>query len=341
MEHPDIIKYVNGETSDEESERILGWMKDHENDPEIREILGYIWTHASIKLTGEKPDFELLLQQVREQINARKTKRLRMIRWKDVYLSFSRIAAVLIVPLIVLSVFLYIKNSDLSRNTGSAILEHELHTKAGTRTKITLEDGTLVWLHDGTTFKYPGKFDKKERRVFVDGEAYFEVAANPKSPFIVDNPMMKTIVTGTRFNLNAYSADEYFEATLLEGKIHLQNDQQTYQLEPGRQIQYDKQTGKVAQMNVNSSSSTAWINGKLILEDESLPIALKKISRWYNIEIIVQDPELKSYLLTATIDQEKPEQTLRLISFALPVDYSVKTRQNGSELIKTFYLKKR
>ena len=341
MEHPDIIKYVKGETPAEESEQILKWMKDHANEPEIRKILGYIWTHATIKLTGEKPDFEFLLQQVRQQINARETKRLRPVRWREIYLSFSRIAAVLMVPLIVLSFFLYLKNNDLSRNTGSAILEHELHTKAGTRTKITLEDGTVVWLHDGTTFRYPGKFDQKERRVFVDGEAYFEVAANPKSPFIVDNPMMKTIVTGTRFNLNAYSADEYFEATLLEGKIRLLKDQQTFQLEPGTQIQYDRQTGKVDQMNVNSSSSTAWINGKLILEDESLHIALRKISRWYNIEIIVQDPELENYLLTATIDQEKPEQTLRLISFALPVDYSVKTRQNGHELIKTFYLKKR
>jgi len=102
----------------------------------------------------------------------------------------------------------------------------------------------VVWLNDGTTLKYPDKFATNERRVYVDGEAYFEVASNPKRPFIVENPMMNTRVTGTKFNLNAYEDDNYFEATLIEGKIGLENKSHRCDMKPGYQVQYNQSNGE-------------------------------------------------------------------------------------------------
>ena len=77
------------------------------------------------------------------------------------------------------------------------------------------------------------------------------------------------------------------------------------------------------------------------MQDEPLSVAVKKISRWYNIRIVMQDPDLQQYFLTATIQNEKPEQTLRLISMALPVDYSETVQQTGNISTRIFYLKKR
>jgi len=339
MTLPDLIKYFSGKASAAESKEIVDWMKDPKNEPEVRDALGKIWTHADIELKGEKPDFEPLLQKIHRKMHKKAKHVLPVIPFKTVYDSFSRIAAILIFPLLILTAYLYLKNDESLNGETANIIQQEIYTKPGTRSKITLSDGTLVWLHDGTTLRYPEQFGKDQRRVFVDGEAYFEVVSNPVCPFVVENPMMETVVTGTKFNLNAYSSDGFFEATLIEGKIQVNREQDQYRIEPGQQIQYNTGTKKVSQQEVNPYLSVAWINGKLIMQDEPLSIAVKKISRWYNIEIILQDQELQHYFLTATIENEKPEQTLKLITMALPVDYTVTERKTENGLKRTFYLR--
>jgi transmembrane sensor len=340
MTLPDFLKYFSGKTSAEESKQIKEWMKDPGNESDVRGIMGKIWTHADLRLTGKKPDFDLILSLIHQRIHKELNHAHHFIRLRNIYDSFSRVAAVLIFPLLFLVVYFYLKSND-HINSDTSGIQQEIYTKPGIRTKITLADGTLVWLHDGTILRYPERFNKEERRVFVDGEAYFEVASDPDHPFVVENPMMETLVTGTKFNINAYASDQYFEVTLLEGKVHLQKGPDKYELNPGQQIQYDSQSGDVSQLYVNPYNSVAWINGKLILQDEFLHTAVKKISRWYNIEIVLLDQELQNYFLTATIENEKPEQTLKLIAMAIPVDFTVAQKKVGTESKQIFYLNKR
>ncbi len=339
MTLPDLLNYFSGKASVGESKRIADWMKDPENEAEVRGALGKIWTHADIELKGERPDFESLLERIHRKLQGSYS--LRVHPLQKVYRIFSRVAAVLIFPLLFVTIYLYLKNNDHVSQETSAVIQQEIYTKPGTRSKITLSDGTLVWLHDGTTLRYPERFGKDQRRVFVDGEAYFEVVSDPDRPFIVQNPMMETLVTGTKFNLNAYSSDQYFEATLIEGKIELKKGQDYYQLEPRQQVRYDDQTGRISEFGVNPYLSTAWIQGKLIMQDEPLSMAVKKISRWYNVKIILQDHELHNYFLTATIENEKPEQTMKLISMALPVDFTVTERKTDAGTERVFRLMKR
>ncbi|MGV8135402.1 MAG: FecR family protein [Mangrovibacterium sp.] len=339
MTLPDLLNYFSGKASVGESKKIADWMKDPENEAEVRGALGKIWTHADIELKGERPDFESLLERIHRKLQGSYSLPLHPLQ--KGYRIFSRVAAVLIFPLLFVTIYLYLKNNDHVSQETSAVIQQEIYTKPGTRSKITLSDGTLVWLHDGTTLRYPERFGKDQRRVFVDGEAYFEVVSDPDRPFIVQNPMMETLVTGTKFNLNAYSSDQYFEATLIEGKIELKKGQDYYQLEPRQQVRYDDQTGRISEFGVNPYLSTAWIQGKLIMQDEPLSTAVKKISRWYNVKIILQDCELHSYFLTATIENEKPEQTMKLISMALPVDFTVTERKTDAGTERVFRLMKR
>ena len=196
-------------------------------------------------------------------------------------------------------------------------------------------------MNDGTTFRYPESFSGEKREVFVDGEAYFEVKSNPKNPFVVNNPMMNTVVTGTHFNLNAYSADKYFEATLIEGKINLENENKNLVMIPGEQVQFDSKLEKIVRKTVDPQDATAWIDGKLIFKDEKLAIAIKKLARWYNVEIILNDSEISNYLLTGTIQDEKLDQSLKLIALAIPVKFEFKKVNNPTEIQRTIYMNKR
>ncbi len=331
MDRERIIEYLEGKIPKEEISLIKDWLKDQGNTEESRHILGEIWANSDIGLQGTKPDFDQLLNKLHHRINtsglAKKTDAPGQRAIRKIYSYFSNAAAILIVPLIFAAIFFYL-NQKPAQNYLS-INEREIYTKPGTSTKLELSDGTVVWLNNGTIFRYPEIFDGNKREVFLDGEAYFEVKANPRKPFVVNNPIMKTVVTGTKFNLNAFSADSFFEATLKEGAIKLQRSNQRIRMSPGEQIQFDRINASITRKNVDPGISSSWIEGKLILKDEQFTAAMKKLSRWYNIDIEIKNPEINDYLITATLKDEKVEQTLDLISFAIPIKYTV-AKNNGN-----------
>ena len=346
MDNHIIKKYLEGKTSESESEQVLSWLKDQRNEEESRRILGEIWSGSDIRLLGAKPDFNHMLDLVHDQINHQQTTdpleevQPAVHRMIGFYRVFSRVAAILILPLILLSTYLYFSQKNEYTQQAS-ISTREIYTKPGTRIKIDLSDGTQVWLNDGTHFRYPEQFSGDQREVYVDGEAYFEVKSDAKHPFVVNNPMMKTVVTGTHFNINGYVADHFFEATLLEGKVGLERNNQTILLSPGEQVQFEEQGEKMIRKEVNPENSSAWINGQLIFKDEKLGTAIKKLSRWYNVEIILSDQELNSYLLTGTFQDEKLDQTLTLISLALPVKFRYKKEVKLTDIQRTIYMMKK
>ncbi len=340
MDQKQLIDYLEGKTSGIDHWRVREWLHLHENEKEAREMLSNIWNNAEIKINDTPPDFEVILNQLHHLINLSETPKATESQIHKLYRYFSKAAAILIIPVILVASY-YIINDQIKQKQKPQALERSITTKPGSRTMIELPDGSRVWLNDETTLKYPDHFEKGERRVSIDGEAYFEITTNEKQPFIVENPMLDVRVTGTKFNISAYCEDNYFEATLLEGKILAEKGSFKKEIEPGYQLQVDQQKNKQNYGKVDPTISTAWIDGRLILQNEPLGIALRKLSRWYNIEFIIQSPELNDFFLTATIQDEKPEQTIKLIAFALPVRYTIKTSRVGNDVKRTFYLMKK
>ena len=339
MNYPEIVKYLEGKTTGSESEKVRTWLRDSRNETCSRKILAEIWTNSRINFSGEKPDFEILLKRISFRLAQQKAFRDRPV--KVIFRMYSKAAAILLLPLLILTASYIYFNSSSDLLVSKKVSMYEIHTKPGTRTKIELSDGTMVWLNDKTTIKYPEYFKGDNRQVFVDGEAYFEVVSNSQSPFIVDNPIMKTIVTGTHFNIYAYSEDHFFEATLLEGKVHLEGQAGKIDLTPGQRIQYDATKGMVRRDIINPKNSVDWINGKLTIRNEKLESAVKKLSRWYDIEISISDPSIALYELTCTLENEKIGQCMNLISQALPVQYILKEeKENGKTRQKIQLMKK-
>lgn len=341
MNYHDIKEYLEGKTTESESLQIREWLRNPENDVELRQILGEIWANSEIRLKGQAPDFNRMLDQVHHQINNQQIQQHKPKALStSLYQAFSKVAAILVIPLLLLSVYFYFNPANNTTKLASNTFR-EIYTKPGTRTQIDLPDGTRVWLNDGTTFRYPERFTGSQREVFVDGEAYFEVKSNPENPFVVNNSMMNTVVTGTHFNLNAYSSDKYFEATLIEGKINLENANKKLVMKPGEQVQFDSKLEQIVQRTVDPQDAAGWVDGKLIFKDEKLGTAIKKLARWYNVEIILTDPEINNYLMTATIQDEKLDQSLKLIALALPVKFEFKKVNNLTEIQRTIYMTKR
>jgi hypothetical protein len=198
------------------------------------------------------------------------------------------------------------------RYKDGALLETEDHiqnftltTPKGGQYRITLSDGTKVWLNAASSISYQSGFAGKERRVEVKGEAYFEVAHNAQKAFIVQTETQEIKVLGTAFNVNAYENEGVTVTTLVHGKVQLNspNVLKSAFLKPGEQAVLSQHIFQISPVDV--SLNTAWKDGEFIFTATPLRAALRQIERWYNLDIDYSDiPE--NIQIHASLQRDKP-----------------------------------
>ncbi len=158
---------------------------------------------------------------------------------------------------------------------------------------LVLEDGTTVWLNAATTFKFPSHFTGKKREVYLDGEAFFNVAKDKEHPFIVKSGKHKVKVLGTRFNVCAYTEDNHITTTLKSGKVNiLSEDNILASLEPNQQSVYNKNTHKTVVSDIVVSDIIAWLSGYWYFNGNKIEDIMKKLARWYNVEVFYMNKEI-------------------------------------------------
>lgn len=185
-------------------------------------------------------------------------------------------------------------------------------TPRGGTYKLTLADGTKVWLNSDSKFKYQRGQVGGERKVFLDGEAYFEVASKRRSsggndyiPFRVISGMQEVLVLGTTFNVMGYAADNSVETTLLEGKVNVygtgSKKGQSTLLAPGQQSVLTRQ-GQLFVKEVDIEPYVAWKDGRFQFESQKLVDIMNTLARWYDIEVVF-DSDKKNVLFTGSMDR--------------------------------------
>ena len=180
------------------------------------------------------------------------------------------------------------KPAEQKQNPGK-IRYNTVKIPRGGEYRLTLSDGTKVWLNAETILKYPVTFSKKAREIFMEGEAFFEVAKNADCPFIVHTSALKVNVLGTSFNIRAYPDEKVSTTTLVSGRVSLieSDNHKEYNLTPNDQAIVSDQETVIQKVNVNQF--TAWKNGRILFEENTLEEIFNDLSRWYNIEISYAD----------------------------------------------------
>ena len=160
-----------------------------------------------------------------------------------------------------------------------------LSTPRGGEFQVVLPDGTKVWLNSASSLKYPSEFIGNERRVSLTGEAYFEVAKNKEKPFFVSVNNVEVKVLGTHFNIAAYMDDNDVTTTLLEGSVQIKKSNNLSVISPGQQAIVNNNTEAIKVRQADIGKVMAWKNGYFIFYDEDLISIMKKVSRWYDVEV--------------------------------------------------------
>lgn len=174
-------------------------------------------------------------------------------------------------------------------------LFNTVSTPYGGQYKVVLSDGTTVWLNSGSSIRFPTTFSDKERIVEMTGEAYFEVAkkqlivrghtTTKRIPFIVKTENEEIEVLGTHFNVNAYSDEELTRTTLLEGSVKIRKGLHERLLSPNQQSVTSKDNSNIEIYQADTEEAVSWKNGYFQFKEEELQSILRKISRWYNVEV--------------------------------------------------------
>lgn len=203
-----------------------------------------------------------------------------------------------------------------------------LETPAGGQYQLILPDGTKIWLNAGSSLKYPASFASlKERRVTLKGEAYFEVSHHKDLPFRVQTPKQTVEVLGTHFNVNAYTDEPDTKTTLLEGSVKVlpENKAQVMMLKPGQQAQVGADNEVIS---IDTESVTAWKNGDFILKDEDFQATMRKIARWYDVEIVYDESAPKDIELGGWVSRSKHiSAVLKIIESTGKVHFKVQGRR--------------
>jgi ferric-dicitrate binding protein FerR (iron transport regulator) len=172
-----------------------------------------------------------------------------------------------------------------------------LTTPRGGQYQLVLPDGTKVWLNAASSLKYPAAFAGNERRVELNGEAYFEVSKDPSKPFFVKTASQTVAVLGTHFNINGYADESATKTTLLEGSVKVTGDNgQSVKIKPGEQaINYANAIS--IKENVDTDDAIAWKNGKFMFSNTDLQTIMRQLSRWYDVDVEYQGKiEQKHYM---------------------------------------------
>jgi ferric-dicitrate binding protein FerR (iron transport regulator) len=210
--------------------------------------------------------------------------------------------------------------------TTDAPVYNTLETPRGGEYRVVLPDSSVVWLNAASSLRFPTRFSGGTRKVYLSGEAYFEIAKNRNKPFIVSINNMSVTVTGTQFNVKGYPDETYVNTTLVEGGVELRTADnpaaRPVLLQPGYQGVWENR--KITVKEAYLEEALAWKNGLFVFRSEPIGSIMRKLSRWYDVEVTFADASLTQLRFTGTIRKyESIQKVLEMLALTQKVKFRI------------------
>jgi len=347
MEKELLEKYCNNRCTDGELVTVMNWFEQKAATSEGKSLLLRMWEELSDEDKTNITDYDLILDRIHHKVNLSRSNNLLLVADQDpvkykkrkAFLNIlTRIAAVLMLPVLGLSIYLTFKNINIIKDQSDINMSYnEVFSSVDAITKVTLPDGSDVWLNHSSTLKYPALFKGKSRTVELSGEGFFVVTKNPKTPFVVKTGGIEVLALGTTFNILAYPDEDKVETSLIEGIVNLQRLNQSgkivslAKMKPTDLVTYHKDNAGVSTRTITDDRYFSWKEGKLIFNEEPMGEVVKKLSRWFNVEFQIKDPKLLDLTFTGTFSNETLPQVMELFAMISPVNYSISNRNEKSD----------
>lgn len=347
-----LIKCIEGSASNEELVLAWEWIQKNPVNKKHYENLREIWLSVSISQTTDEKQLEnfwlkfknknIILQKEEISPDYAEPK-----PWVG---RFIRVAAILIITLMLGAIIgkLVFTNKEPKQSNPFYVIE----APRGAKSFVTLTDGTKIWLNAGSRISYQRNYNQGNRNIFLEGEAFFDVAKNKDIPFYVYSSGIVVKAIGTAFNVKAYPEEGIVETTLVEGSVSIESigksgrKEQTL-MQPKQKANFYKvsqnlvlesgikkeekapapEKTKIERIEVKKEIDTdlytSWKDKRWIFEKEKLEDFAIILERIYDVKVIFRDEELKSYRLSGSLQEENLEQVLKAIQYTIPLDFNI------------------
>ena len=323
-----ITGYLTNSLTPEETQSLQEWLNASEENRKYFSDMQEVWIAASDETDdssfNKDKAYQLFLKQTgvtpQQGINKRKAFQLRPWMY----------AAAMIIVVFICGTIAFQSGKSVIRNQLTQI---SIEAPYGSKTKLYLPDGTLVWLNAGSKMSYAQDFGINERALNLTGEAYFEVTKNKHIPFKVHTEELDVKVLGTKFNFRNYKDDLEAKVCLLEGKVALNTREKETILHPDQQALLDKKTGKLSVSGTKAAYSAEWTNDRLYFDEVLLSDIIKELERSYDVKITVADDTLNTIRFYGNF--RKREQSIQEIMDVLSSTDKMTYTMNGKNIVIT------
>ncbi len=310
-----IIHFFNAEEIGDD-EYIRKVFCDNNVSDELEIILKKQWYESVGEDTLTEKNLNYILYRIHYNINncSMKPEKPVLVFFKWV----TRIAAVFL-----LSVVLYL-GGQYFNNRNNDLAWIEIKAPAWTRAKFALPDSSIVWLNSNSSLQYRGDYFS-ERKVVLEGEAYFDVCTDKTNSFSVNAENLTISALGTKFNVASYDDENNLEIVLEEGELMVNDlkSDQSVAMVPDKLVIYNKERDQFTEEHVQTQAYVSWTEGKLVFRNDPLDVIARRLARWYNVEVEVRGNISNQPLLRATFIDENLEEVLRLLKLSLGIDYTI------------------
>jgi transmembrane sensor len=340
-----IKKYFDNRCTEEELDSVLNWFEKSGSTSEGKEFLLRVWEELPDETEKSEMDFELILDKIHHRVNlagySGRSKfagqSISEYKGREKLLRiFTRVAAILILPVLGFGLLMSYKYQSVKSVHNSAQMSYnEVFSSVDAITKITLPDGSTVWLNHSSVLKYPAIFQGKTRNVELKGEGYFEVAHDKKVPFIVKTGDLEVVALGTKFNILAYPDEDKIETSLINGCVKLQKSESDgkitslLKMKPTDLAIYQKTDNEIITRSISDDRYFSWKDGKLVFNKEPMGEVVRKLRRWFNVDIQIKDRELLELTFTGTFKNETLPQVMELFAMVSPINYTISKRSES------------
>lgn len=307
-----IIKYLQGQLDTQGINEFYAWVNENAENKKLFFDTKAIFEACSDlnAQTDIKSSWERLLMKRGKQ-HAKKE--------QHILYQLGNYAAVSFITVCLTSLFFLTQNEEklATRYIGGDGLDADI---------VELPDGTQVSLGSKTSFYYENDYGKKQRIVYLEGEAYFEVAKHKNKPFIVKTKEQDIEALGTKFNVNAYPTDSLLITTLLEGSVRLDTRNLTYPtiLKPNQQFVYNRNTQASNLIEVDAKQFTSWTTGYYYFPEQSLEAILYRLSHVYGVQFAVKSEALKKRTFTGTFYRgQSIKDIMEIVNLSIPIKYKI------------------
>lgn len=281
-----IMEYVSGKLDKDSFDRLKRWsLESEDNRRYVRQRLEVWFSSGAVdnRVSFDKEKAYLrFLQRIHDRPESG-TGRTRRLPLSYLY----KVAAVILI--VVLPIAGYWSGKETVKSTFADMV---VEAPLGAQTRLSLPDGTSVWLNAGSKITYSQGFGMDDRKLSLEGEGYFEVEKNEKIPFEIMTPEVSLRVLGTKFNFRNYPDDKEVAVSLLEGSVMLHNEMKMMSdmvLRPDERMTLDKRTGEMRKSRADVENSMLWTRDELFFDEELLEDIAKKLTRSYDVRIEVAD----------------------------------------------------